>query len=202
MSSIIEENLERIKNLSDEKLKEEGILKINQYIPEIQEIYLAELKKRNLIDSSSNKKLDAELQKILENNDLQSYIPVLENEKLYSITDLETLTQEDYKELGISTLGERKKFLKLFSSEDDSYTVENLPALNGIPQYPNDDDIKNDKEIKNSDQKPEAIIINNNTGSGGSGAHTGLAGVLGGILGAAAVIIIGLIILSNESWSL
>ena len=82
MSSIIEENLERIKNLSDEKLKEEGILKINQYIPEIQEIYLAELKKRNLIDSSSNKKLDAELQKILENNDLQSYIPVLENEKL------------------------------------------------------------------------------------------------------------------------
>ena len=30
MSSIIEENLERIKNLSDEKLKEEGILKINQ----------------------------------------------------------------------------------------------------------------------------------------------------------------------------
>ena len=90
MSSIIEENLERIKNLSDEKLKEEGILKINQYVPEIQEIYLAELKKRNLIDSSSNKKLDAELQKILENNDLQSYIPVLENEKLYSITDLET----------------------------------------------------------------------------------------------------------------
>ena len=45
MSSIIEENLERIKNLSDEKLKEEGILKINQYVPEIQEIYLAELKK-------------------------------------------------------------------------------------------------------------------------------------------------------------
>lgn len=197
MSSIIEENLERIKNLSDEKLKEEGILKINQYVPEIQEIYLAELKKRNLIDSSSNKKLDAELLRILEENDLQSYIKILETEKMYSVEDLRDLSQKDFEELGIYTLGERKKFTRLFSSAN---LDKNLPATQ-TPQNKTLPVEENKSDDANA-SKPEAIIINNNTGTGGSGAHTGLAGVLGGILGAAAVIIIGLIILSNESWSL
>lgn len=195
MSSIIEENLERIKNLSDEKLKEEGILKINQYVPEIQ-IYLAELKKRNLIDSSSNKKLDAELLRILEENDLQSYIKILETEKMYSVEDLRDLSQKDFEELGIYTLGERKKFTRLFSSANLN---KNLPATQ-TPQNKTLPVEENKSDDANA-SKPEAIIINN-TGTGSSGAHTGLAGVLGGIVGAAAVIIIGLIILSNESWSL
>lgn len=197
MSSIIEEDLERIKNLSDEKLKEEGILKINQYVPEIQEIYLAELKKRNLLDSSSNKKLDAELLRILEENDLQSYIKILETEKMYSVEDLRDLSQKDFEELGIYTLGERKKFTRLFSSAN---LDKNLPATQ-TPQNKTSPVEENKSDDANA-SKPEAIIINNNTGTGGSGVHTGLAGVLGGILGAAAVIIIGLIILSNESWSL
>lgn len=197
MSSIIEENSERIKNLSDEKLKEEGILKINQYIPEIQQIYLEELKKRNLIDSTSNRKLDAELQKILEENDLQSYIEILEKEKMYSVEDLRDLSQKDFEDLGIYTLGERKKFSRLFSSTN---LDKNLPATQSTQN--NTAPVEEKKSDDTNSNKPEAIIINNNTGTGGSGAHTGLAGVLGGILGAAAVIIIGLIILSNESWSL
>lgn len=152
---------------------------------------------------STSKSLDSDLLKLLEDNDLQAYIEILEKEKIYTIDELKDLTQDDYKELGIATLGERKKFLKLFSASVPVDGTDTLPAINDIPQYPTENYSKTDTNNK-ADEKPEAIIINNNTGSGTSnnGYHVGLAGVLGGILGAAAVIIIGLIILSNESWSL
>lgn len=143
------------------------------------------------------KSLDSDLLKLLEDNDLKAYIEILEKEKIYTIDELKELTQDDYKELGIATLGERKKFLKLFSAYEIVEYTDTLPAVNGIPKYPPEDYSK-------TDEKSEAIIINNNTGSGTSynGVRLGLVGVLGGILGAAVVIIVGLIILSNESWYL
>lgn len=161
-----------------------------------------EINNHDLDENNMYKKkvIDEDLKRILIENELQSYIETLEKEKLYTISDLETLSQDDYKELGILALGDRKKFLRLFSVYDSLGETNNLPAINGIPQYPMEDNMKSGYET--DDYKPESLIINNNIGSESDGAHTGLAGVLGGILGAAAVIIFGLIILSNESWAL
>lgn len=144
-------------------------------------------------ETKTEKKLDEDLNKILSENDLQSYTDILVKEKLYSINDLKELTQDDYKELGITALGDRKRFIKLFSEQ-----TENLPEI----QQTQITETKSEKENSNQQdesKKPETVIINNTTGSS---AHTGIAGVIGGILGAVAVIAIGLIILSNESFQL
>ena len=90
-------------------------------------------------------------------------------------------------------MGDRKRFIKLFSEQ-----TENLPEI----QQTQITETKSEKENSNQQdesKKPETVIINNTTGSS---AHTGIAGVIGGILGAVAVIAIGLIILSNESFQL
>ena len=187
----------RIKNLSDADLIKEGIKNISDYDEEVQTIYKEELKHRNLNKNSvPRKSIDNDLRKILTDNDLQSYIEILEREKIFSINDLSELTQDDYKELGITALGDRKRFVKLFAKDSD-----NLPELQNN-QTVESQPVSNNNSQQNDPNKPDAIIINNNTGSGGNAAHTGIAGVIGGILGAVAVIVIGLIILSNESFQL
>ena len=137
-----------------------------------------------------------ELRKILEENNLAEYIEIFEREKLYIIEDLESLGQDDYKELGITALGDRKRFISLFSIGMDldirrPAVVEEVEQLD-FPTYGFEDN-------KTKATTPNIVI--NNAGENSSTAHTGLAGVLGGIIGAATVIVIILVILSNESWT-
>lgn len=194
--------------------------------------------------------MEEELKKLLEQNNLLEYIDILKKEKILGIDDLKSLTQDDYKEIGIEALGDRKKFLKLFSSDKSDSDKNQISNEISVIQSeePFVDTTRNGKKfcfktsepdklfcrkchasvsefdslcwncnesltdniypfIKSSEndsisKNPENLVINNNLGSGGNGVHTGVAGLLGGIIGAVAVIVIILIILSNESWYL
>jgi len=61
--------------------------------------------------------MNEELRNLLKENNLSEYIEIFEREK-----------QDDYKELGINALGDRKKFLKLFS-DNSSTQAEIINAV-------------------------------------------------------------------------
>ena len=196
--------------------------------------------------------MNEELRKILEENSLSEYIEVLEREKLLTVEDLKSLSQDDYKELGINALGDRKKFLKLFADNSSSQTeIINAVVVQDDEEYinttrrgrklcyktsnpnhfycpkchssvnedaslcwncnedlvdknyivPTESSFQSHDTLEYSKTADSPHIVINNAGEHSSAAHTGLAGVLGGIIGAVAVIVIILIILSNESWS-
>ena len=196
--------------------------------------------------------MNEELRQILEENNLSDYIEILEKEKIFSIEDMKDLSQDDYKELGITALGDRKKFLKLFKDDSSKETEVIKAVVVAEEQFVNT--TRNGKKFCYKQSEPNKLycpkchsavsedsficwncnenlveksaslvqsnssyspfpdygyskheespnIVINNGGDSSSAAHTGLAGVLGGIIGAFAVIVIILIILSNESWT-
>ena len=53
--------------------------------------------------------MDEKLKKALQDNGLEEYIELFEKEKILSFEELASLDKDDFKELGITTLGDRKK---------------------------------------------------------------------------------------------
>ena len=80
---------------------------------------------------------------------------------------------------------------KVESKNEDIVLVEEKP----IP-------ISEESSKKKDDEAAQPNVVVTTSSCNESATHTGLAGVLGGIIGALAVIVIILIILSNESWVL
>lgn len=64
-------------------------------------------------------------QKLTENN-LENYIPVFEQNHLLDEDVLRSMTNDDYLEIGISILGDRKKMLSLFSQKTEEKKLENI----------------------------------------------------------------------------
>jgi len=132
--------------------------------------------------------MNDELKEKLVENSLSEYIDLLEKQKVNTEELLSELTQYDFEKIGITIVGDQKKFLKLFPKNDTNETkISNLPV---IYNYEGKYEEKRERETK--------PIIITNTSDSGNAAHTGLAGLIGGILGAAAVITFILIIISNE----
>ena len=136
---------ERIKNLSDKQLFKEGVKKITDYESEVQELYKAEIQRRHLSEDKINElSQDNDFEKItpvtrvennfvtkinnipdseileqfFKNNNIDEYIEKFKLEKVFSSELIKELTDSDLEKLGISTLGERKKILKLFRSPE------------------------------------------------------------------------------------
>jgi hypothetical protein len=119
----------------------------------------------------------------LSKNGLSGYNDLLEQQKLDTEELLTELNQSDFEKLGINYIGDQKKMLKLFSKNQEfSATI-----------IPHSVDTKSETHENKINNAPEAIppnVIIQNTPGGSSGAHTGLAGVVGGVIGAIAVIVI------------
>lgn len=131
-----------------------------------------------------------ELKKDLKSINFDKYIKIFEHEGLKDFSNLKNLTEEDYEKIGVSDLGDRKILVKLYSCQEKAFSIKQSET---------------DLENKNTQQQiPQSIpiIVNNTGGSSHNEWATGLAGVIGGILGALAVIVLILFILSNETWHL
>ena len=62
------------------------------------------------------------VKEILEENGLSEYAGIFEQNKLTSVGVLADLTENDYAQIGITVLGDRKKLMKLFSGDTAAYS--------------------------------------------------------------------------------
>lgn len=69
-----------------------------------------------------------EVKKLLKENGLESYIQIFEEQHLLDRKVLSSLTKDDYRELGISLIGDRKKMELLFSTSHTTTTEINNKA--------------------------------------------------------------------------
>ena len=144
--------------------------------------------------------MNEELKTALLENGLAEYIELFEKEKLLSFEDIVDLNKDDFKELGINALGDRKKLMTLIKSSSLDNGNE---APISIYEKSNTTDKSNEQYAQNKkEQSSQPMVVVTNSGGSENASHTGLAGILGGVIGAFAVIVIILIILSNESWTL
>lgn len=125
-----------------------------------------------------------ELKQDLVSINFDKYVEIFEREGLNDFSDLENLSEADYEKIGIVAMGDRKKLVRLYGKQGQTLLVETR-----IVGY---------YSSNHENTSPQPTVIMNNTES----LHTGIAGVLGGIIGALAVIVIILVILSNETWHL
>jgi len=138
---------ERISNLSDKQLLEEGVNRISDYVEEVQELYKNEIKKRHISEDMFEEILQSKneptpapvviqkdensfvskiknipdseiLEQFFKKNNIEEYIDKFKQEKVFSSELIKELTDSDLEKLGISTLGDRKKVLKLFQSPE------------------------------------------------------------------------------------
>jgi hypothetical protein len=117
--------------------------------------------------------LTEELRNILSENGLSGYIDLLEQQKLDTEKLLTELNRSDFEKLGINYIGDQKKMLKLFSKKQE-FPATIIPySVIDTKSETHENKTKNDTEAI-----PPNVIIQNTTG-GSSGAHTGLAGVVG-----------------------
>ena len=88
---------------------------------------------QNKIKIDSIEKLEFTDEQILENffieNKIDSYTEKFKNEKVFSAELLKDLTDEDLLKLGVATLGDRKRMLKLFQGNElNNFHMYTLPA--------------------------------------------------------------------------
>lgn len=65
-----------------------------------------------------------EIKQKLTENGLENYIPVFEQNHLFDESILLSMTNEDYVEIGVSILGDRKKLLSIFSKKAEEKPAE------------------------------------------------------------------------------
>jgi hypothetical protein len=128
-----------------------------------------------------------ELKELLAENDLSVYIQILESQHLDSEYLLADLNQSDFDRLGITLIGDQKKFIKLFTTQNNPQT-EIIPYSSEATPYIKDANGTNNNN-ENKHQQP-TVVIENKSG-GGSGIHGAVGGIIGAIIG---VIIAGTLI--------
>ncbi|MDR0910642.1 MAG: hypothetical protein LBM77_12865 [Spirochaetaceae bacterium] len=119
---------------------------------------------------------DSPVHKILRENQLDEYIPIFDKHKLNTFDIISKLNENDLTELGITVIGDRKKIKSLFI-EGSATTQDSGSNVN----------------------------VNQTVNVGGE-SHTGVkvagGALAGGILGALAVIVFIMIMISNETANL
>jgi hypothetical protein len=88
---LIDESLERVKNI----VKKDS--------------------NNTIIDILEENDIFHNMRDLLKYNKLEEYIPIFEKNKLYDIQIIVNLTENDLEKLGITIMGDRKKFMKMFS---------------------------------------------------------------------------------------
>jgi predicted component of type VI protein secretion system len=112
------------------------------------------------------------LKKILEENNLQECIPIFEQQKLLDVETVSDLTESDLEKIGISSLGDRKKILRLFSRPAQVNTSPS-PVLNPSPSP---------AKPKEQPQNPQEVVIHH-AAMKGNDVSTGLGRGFGEAVG-------------------
>jgi hypothetical protein len=132
------------------------------------------------VPAMQNSSLEVQELKVIDNspvhlrlidNGLSEYIAIFDKNKLDTLDLVSKLNESNLSELGVTAIGDRKKIKDIFNIGDESKEKNNVVVTQ--------------------------TVNTEGTNRGGSTAHTGLAGILGGIIGAITVIVIIFYIISN-----
>ena len=83
---------------------------------------------------------ERELEKLFRDNGFESYIPLFRKEQAFSVDILKTLTSSDLMDIGIETLGERKRLCAFFATLDGGYSSSSGSQDRGSSSYGNGTD--------------------------------------------------------------
>jgi hypothetical protein len=112
------------------------------------------------------------LRKILEENNLQDCIPIIEQQKLLDNETVSDLAESDLEKIGISSLGDRKKILRLFSRPAQANT-DPSPVTNSSPSTANPGE---------QSQNPQEVVVRH-AAMKGNDVSTGLGRGFGEAVG-------------------